>query len=134
MGSIISCDSDDNSDSGTNTEAPTIDGVSVFPSNNIWNTPIDHLTVLSNSDAIVANIGTSSTLHPEFGAYDPNEGIIGIPYNVVKGNHPKVSMNFLYADESDMGPYPIPINPLIEDGSDRHILILDKDNNILCYG
>ena len=36
-------------------------------------------------------------------------------------------MAFDYADESDPGPYPIPANPKIEAGSDRHILVVDAD-------
>jgi hypothetical protein len=34
-------------------------------------------------------------------------------------------IEFYYPGESDSGPYPIPANPLIEDGDDRHILIVD---------
>ena len=56
---------------------------------------------------------------------------IGIPYNVVEANQPKVNVSFDYADESDPGPYPIPQNPLIEAGSDRHLLILQKGTNLL---
>jgi hypothetical protein len=41
-------------------------------------------------------------------------------------------VSFLYASESDPGPYPIPPNPPIEGGpnatGDRHILIVDRDN------
>ena len=128
LGSIISCADNDGDGSGS---TPTITGVNIFPKNNIWNTPIEHLPVLSNSDAIIANIGASRTLHPEFGAYDPDEGHIGIPVNVVSAGHPKVHVDILYADESDPGPYPIPANPLIEDGSDKHILILHKDEKYL---
>ncbi len=86
-------------------------GCRIFPADNIWNTPIDHLPVLSNSAAIIGNIGASNTLHPEFGAYDPDEGHIGIPVNLVSAGHPKVHVDILYADESDPGPYPIPANP-----------------------
>ena len=35
-------------------------------------------------------------------------------------------MRFEYADESDRGPYPIPPNPPIEGGGDRHILIVQR--------
>jgi hypothetical protein len=33
---------------------------------------------------------------------------------------------FRYADQSDRGPYPIPVHPKIEAGSDRHMIIVDK--------
>jgi hypothetical protein len=128
---FISCDGYDTNSTVMNAGSRNISAGSVFPSDNIWNTSIDHLPVLPNSDSIVSNIGASRTLHPEFGAYDPDEGVIGIPYNVVSGDHPMVFPEFLYADESDPGPYPILDNPLVEDGSDRHILILNQDENIL---
>jgi hypothetical protein len=35
---------------------------------------------------------------------------------------------FTWPDESDDGPYPIPAAPLVEGGSDRHILMVDKDS------
>jgi hypothetical protein len=37
-----------------------------------------------------------------------------------------VYLKFQYASESDKGPYPIPTNPKIEGGSDRHMIIVDK--------
>ncbi|WP_457636709.1 hypothetical protein [Oceanithermus sp.] len=40
-------------------------------------------------------------------------------------------MSFEYDDESDPGPYPIPANPLIEGGSDHHLLILQTDGCVL---
>ena len=36
-------------------------------------------------------------------------------------------MRFEYADESDKVGYPIPAKPRVEAGSDRHILLVDKD-------
>lgn len=128
LATLMSCGGDEEGSSGS---PPSLSGVPIFPINNIWNTPIDNLPVLSNSDAIVANIGATLTLHPEFGAYDPYEGHIGIPVNIVSGDHPKLPVDILYADESDAGPYPIPENPRIEDGSDRHILIVQRDEQRL---
>jgi hypothetical protein len=80
-----------------------------------------------NSAAYVNFIGTAKFLHPDFGTFW-NGAPIGIPYVVVPGNQPRVPVAFLYADESDPGPYPIPNDPPIEGGSDstgdRHILML----------
>jgi hypothetical protein len=46
-----------------------------------------------------------------------------------------VGITFEYADESDAGPYPIPLDAPIEGGpqsdGDRHILVIDRDNCIL---
>jgi hypothetical protein len=113
---------------------PTIAGCPIFPSNNVWNTPIDHLPVDSNSSVYIASIGATIGLHPDFGTIW--EGApIGIPYNIVPGTQPKVSITFDYNDESDPGPYPIPPGAVIEGGDastgDRHILVLDEDHCIL---
>ncbi len=37
-------------------------------------------------------------------------------------------VSFQYADESDRGPYPLPAHPHIEGGSDRHVLLVDRDS------
>lgn len=115
-------------------DKPSIENCLVFPVDNVWNTPIDHLPIDPKSDAYIASIGESIGVHPDFGTVW--EGApIGIPYNIVTGAQAFSSITFEYADESDPGPYPIPSDPLIEGGSsgegDRHILILEKDNCIL---
>ena len=103
-----------------------IGGCPIFPINNIWNTPINNLPVHSRSDQWVNTIGRSTGFHMDFGSGTWNGGPIGIPYNVVGGNVPKVSVSFYYPNQSDVGPYPIPANPLIEYGSDQHMLIVDN--------
>ena len=114
---------------------PVIQGCQVLPANNIWNTPVGRLPVDPHSSAYISTIGTNSVVHPDFGSGTWNGGPIGIPFNVVPGDQPRVPVIFEYNDESDPGPYPIPPNPLIEggdqSGGDRHILVLDKDNCIL---
>jgi hypothetical protein len=110
-------------------------GCPIFPADNIWNTPIDTLSVDRQSDAYIATIGADSTVHPDFGSGTWDGGPIGIPYTSIPGNQPKVPVSFDYDDESDPGPYPIPSNALIEGGpdssGDRHILLLDRDNCLL---
>jgi len=50
----------------------------------------------------------------------------GIPFQVVDpATTPLRTVTFDYADESDPGPYPIPAAPLIEGGSDRHLITVD---------
>lgn len=110
----------------------SLESCPIFPANNIWNTKVDTLPVDANSSLYVSTIGASKTLHPDFGSGLYNGGPIGIPYVVVTGSQPKVSVRFQYASESDPGPYPIPANPPIEGGTsstgDRHVLVVDKDN------
>lgn len=104
-----------------------LQGRSVYPANNSWNTPIDTAQVDPSSAAIIAAIGLAKSLHPDFGA-NYNGGPFGIPYVVVPGSQSKFPVSFQYASESDAGPYPIPPNPPIEPGSDRHLLMIDGDN------
>ena len=112
--------------------APSLAGCPMFPENNVWNTPVDHLPVHPNSSTYVNTIGAARKVHADFGSGTWEGFPIGIPYVVVSGSQPKVNVAFRWPEESDPGPYPIPANPPIEgdpDGSgDRHILMVDKDN------
>ncbi len=109
----------------------SLNGWRPFPDDNPWNTPVDAAPVDPNSDALIASIGLTKTLHPDFGA-DYLGGPFGIPYIVVAGTTPRVDVSFTYADESDPGPYPIPPDAPIEGGpastGDRHILVIDRDD------
>jgi hypothetical protein len=111
--------------------APVIEECQIFPSDNIWNVPVDTLPVDSRSDEYLDTIGRTTGLHPDFGSGLWEGGPIGFPYNVVNNGQARVSVAFDYADESDPGPYPIPADPLREWGSDHHILIVDRDNAVL---
>jgi hypothetical protein len=93
----------------------------VFPSSNVWNRDIAALPVAANSTTLITSIGLNANLHPDLSASG-----YGIPINVVGPSTPHVSVSFQYDDESDAGPYPIPASPLIEGGSDRHIILWDK--------
>ena len=102
---------------------------SLFPVNNIWNTRVDALPTHPMSDAWIDSIGREEGFHMDFGSGEWDGGPIGIPYNVVNGSSvTKYTVEFYYPDESDAGPYPIPENPLIEYGSDHHILVVDTDD------
>ena len=82
---------------------------------------MDGLAVRGDSASLVNTIGAGAPFHPDFGSYLG----YGIPVNVVGAGTPRSSVSFDYASESDAGPYPIPPNPQIEGGSDRHILMWD---------
>ncbi len=111
---------------------PRIAGCQVFPADNPWNRDVSSDPVDPNSASYIAHMnGNSKFLHPDFGS-NPE---YGIPYVVVPGTQLKVPMSFLYADESDPGPYPIPPDAPVEGGAasagDRHVLVLDKDRCLL---
>jgi hypothetical protein len=61
---------------------------------------------------------------------------IGIPYVVVTIAQPLVPVTYTdWGDESDPGPFPIPLTAAIEGGSasdgDRHVIAIDKDRKYL---
>lgn len=94
----------------------------VLPADNVWNTDISSLPVHARSASWIASMnGASAKLHPDFG------GPFGLPYAVVPGSHPKVSVDFDFADESDPGPYPFGADTPLEDGGDSHALMIDRD-------
>jgi hypothetical protein len=104
---------------------PMLGGCSIFPADNPWNQRVDSLPVRAESDTWVTSAGRTRKLHVDFG------GLYGIPFIVVPANQPMVPINFTdYGDESDPGPYPIPLNAPIEGGAlsggDRHVLALQQ--------
>ena len=104
---------------------PVIGDCQIFPSNNVWNVPVDKLPVAAASTAYINSVGTAHTLHPDF-----DTALAGIPFVVVPANQPLVAVSFEYKDESDPAPYPIPANAPIEGGGgggDSHVLVIQSD-------
>lgn len=121
--------------SGSASAQQMIGGCPVLPADNIWNTPVDTLPVLANSATMVNTIGASRGFHADFGAGMWDGGPIGIPFITVPGTQTKYPASFLYDDESDPGPYAVPLNAPIEGGAnatgDRHAIAIDTTNCIL---
>lgn len=93
----------------------------LFPANNVWNMDVRRLPVHAKNVAWKRSTHAGTTrLHPDFGPPD-----FGIPFDVVTSEHDDVSIDFLYADESDPGPYPFGPDIRIEGGSDRHAIMVD---------
>jgi hypothetical protein len=110
---------------------PDAPGCAVFPADNVWRAEISALPVHPRSADWIASMGgPTRRLHPDFGPSDGPEPY-GIPYQVVPGDHAKAGVDFLYADESDPGPYPFDEDTPVEGGSDRHALMLDGDTCVL---
>src|SRR2546425_7566552 len=65
----------------------SLSGRRPFPDDNPWNTAVDGAPVDPSSDALIASIGLTKGLHPDFGA-NYLGGPFGIPYVVVAGGHP----------------------------------------------
>jgi hypothetical protein len=107
-------------------EAADVPGTScsVFPANNVWKLDVRRLPVHSKSATWKRATHAGSTrLHPDFGP-----PTYGIPFDVVPSSHRKVSIDFLYADQSDPGPYPFGDDVRIEEGADRHAIMIDEGN------
>jgi len=125
--------------------SPLISGCPVFPTDNLWNADVSNYCVDPNSDTYIASINQGAQyLHADFGS----EPTYGIPYVVVPGTQPMVTVVFnQYPAESDYGSsgpnctvvsgtsgcYPFPPNAPVEGGSDstgdRHVLTLLADPN-----
>jgi hypothetical protein len=105
-----------------------------FPDDNIWNTDISQAEVDPNSATYINSLGSTGTLHADFGTVWAGEKL-GIPVNVVHANQPKVPVSFTYAEWSDNGPYPIPSDAVIQhaqdSNGDRHLSVVDVDNGLL---
>jgi hypothetical protein len=110
----------------------SLNGKRLFPADNDWNRDVSGDPVDPNSANLIASMGLTTSLHPDFGTVwngAPN----GIPYVVVSGSQAKVPITFdAYGDESDPGPYPAPLDAPIEGGpngaGDRHVIVVDRDN------
>jgi len=131
----------------------------LFPANNWWNVDIATAPLDPNSNAYITyiNNGSIRRMHPDFGG-DVSPGSVqtyGMPYAVVDATTPKKSVIFQYGNESDgvnhtTGAsypfYPIPDEAItqahwVEGGdpgnvdlrstSDRHLLMVDRDNRYL---
>ncbi|MFN2385634.1 MAG: hypothetical protein ABR576_05035 [Thermoanaerobaculia bacterium] len=131
----------------------------LFPPTNWWNLDVSSAPVDPQSAAYIAFIhnGATRRLHPDFGGQvSPGSvAIYGMPYVVVDGTQPKKAVQFHYWRESDgvnqaTGQsypfYPIPDEAItqahwIERGqpgnqdlrssSDRHLILVDRDNRYL---
>ena len=102
-----------------------VGGCSLFPGDNAWNTRIDTAPLRAGSALTIEEIRTTGAnfLHPDFG----ENPTYGIPFVVVPATQPLVPIIYTGArDESDPGPFPIPLNVPIESGSDRHVLVLQQ--------
>lgn len=103
----------------------------LFPPDSIWNTPVDSLPVDAQSDAYIASIGPDTGMHADFGS-GLYEGLpLGIPFVRVPANQPPMAIRFEVAEESDSGPYPVPLDAPVEGGScgtgDRHVIVVQEE-------
>ncbi len=109
------------------------ENIQVFPADNPWNKDISQEAIDPYNTQIIAALSTYA-IKADFGSGLWQGAPIGIPYIVVCGNQPKIPINFTdYGDESDPGPYPIPLNAPIEGNGngDAHVIAVDIENKML---
>jgi hypothetical protein len=113
-----------------------------FADDDEWNRDVSGDAVATDSGTVIASVGASTSLRLDLGTTGE---YYGIPYVVVPGTQPLVPISFgtdgaNYSDESDLGPFPVPLDAPIEGGStadpnpasgDRHVLVIDRDHMML---
>ncbi len=118
--------------------APRVGGCGVLPaftgsptagsaaSLRAFNQDVSRAPVDPRSGAYIDRIealGGNQVVHPDFGG----NGAYGIPYTTVGAREPRVQVKVTgYPGQSDFGPAPIPTDAPIEGGSDRHVLVLQR--------
>ncbi|HEX2097042.1 MAG TPA: hypothetical protein VHF50_06720 [Solirubrobacterales bacterium] len=105
-----------------------------LPNQAAWNQDISKAPVARNSRAVIAYINRhgGNFLHPDFGS----PRVYGIPYAVVGQGQRRLPIRYTaYGEESDPGPFPIPLSAPVEGGrradGDRHVLVVDRSRCIL---
>ncbi len=124
----------------------------IHPPDHWWNVDISTAPVDPNSTDFINFIGANVGLHPDFGGEGEEEPeIYGMVYMTVPGTQPLEPITWTdFGDQSDDGApgrpigYPIPVEARTgvkwiesgyagnnDQGGDRHMLIVDRDNRIL---
>ena len=109
------------------------ENIRIFPADNPWNKDISGSATDPFNTQIISGIAAHG-IKADFGSGLWEGAPIGIPYIVVCGNEPGTAINFTdYGDESDPGPYPIPLSAPVEGNGngDAHVLAVDIENGYL---
>lgn len=146
IGWITGCSSDDDSPKNqpdieeNDTDPKDIESMMIFPGGHPLNMDVSSLPVDPNSDAILSNIGLTKGLFADFGSGLYEGSIIGIPYVAVTNDQPPIQVTYRsnnydgnYGDESDPGPFPIPLSIPLEGGGegDSHAITVNVDDGML---
>jgi len=133
---------DSSNTNGSNTctaKKADAENIAIFPADNAWNKDISQSAVDTYNSQIIDAL-KSYVIKADFGSGLWEGSPIGIPYVVVCGSQTKYSVTYRgdadagnYGDESDKGPYAIPLNAPIEGNGagDAHVIAIDKENKIL---
>jgi len=102
-----------------------------FPASSVWHADVSRLPVHARSSQWLSRMSPTRRLHPDFGpSYGAQPAPYGIPVTYVDGGHPKVTVRFDYAEESDRVGYPLGSDTQVEGGQwlegDRHTVVVDR--------
>ncbi|MDO3641758.1 hypothetical protein [Mucilaginibacter sp. L3T2-6] len=113
------------------------ENITIFPADNAWHQDVSKAAVDPYCTKIIAQFATSP-VHPDFGSGKIDGATFGFPFAVVCGSQPKVRVKYRanaidgnFGDESDSGPFPIPLTAPVEQSGDGHVIVVDKDNDML---
>ena len=109
------------------------ENITIFPADNPWNMDVSASAIDPYNTQIVGGFA-SNVIKAAFGSGLWDNAPIGIPYIAVCGNQPKIPVTFTdYGDESDAGPYPIPLTAPIENNGngDSHVIGVDIEKGML---
>jgi hypothetical protein len=110
----------------------TVSGTEIFPSDNPWNEDISSADVDPDSATYIKNMNPTKGLHADFS--NIVDGNYGIPYVIVASGQAEEPVTFTaYGDQSDPGPYPIPLDAPIEGmgQGDAHVIGVDTAHHML---
>ncbi len=100
-----------------------------LPTEAAWNQDISKAPRDPRSSSYIAYINShgGDRLHPDFGS----PRAYGFPYSVVGAGQRKLPVHYTaYGDESDPGPFPVPVRAPVEGGNrsdgDRHVIVVDR--------
>lgn len=138
---FFSCLSDDGPPAGGDpVEISDAEKIDIFPASHPLNEDITNKAVDPNSSKILNNIGLDVGLFTDFGSGTYQGKPIGIPYTAVSNEETEVPITYRaneyddnYGDESDQGPFPIPLDAPVEGNGegDSHVISVDVDNGML---
>jgi len=130
-------DTDDTEGSDT---LSNVEDIAIFPPTHPLNTSVADKSVDPNSQIILENIGLEEHLFADFGSGLWEGAAVGIPFVVVGKDQPEVPITYRendydgnYGNESEPGPFPIPLDAPQEGGGegDSHVIAVDVENGML---
>lgn len=120
---------------GCSTTLAQAESIDIFPAGSHWRKDISQSALEPASTQLLAGFA-SNGLKADFGSGLWNNAPIGIPYVVVCSSQPKINVLYRangydgnYGDESDLGPFPIPLNAPVEGNGagDSHVIAVDAE-------